>query len=600
MSRAGNLPLRILIIIPTTLLFLVGAMLIGGIFVHTSLDTGRAFGHQMAEERSKRLASQILQLTEQLPAVLTLNAEGILGGRLDIQQPESLAPWLYTQIRQFERISFISVALPDGRYITGARDPGENIQPHIAANFIDGRLKLAGYQANPDGSLGARNSELLDYDPRQRPFMLAALKTPGELAWGSIYHYAGMPDFGISMSLAVLDAQGKVIAVCGVDMALERLNEFMADIPLGNAGVAYLADAEGKLIATSSPTLPFVDPDNPSNRLHLATHPSALLRKVSQYQVDDRPFVGALDAEDSRYLTNIRRIDLGYGKHWQLGVLLPEQEFVGKTEQTTRHALGFVLMTLVLLALCGALLGGFIARPIEQISQLANSRALNALRQNSFKTSQIREVQHLSASLAHLGDELADAIDKLEDRVIHRTQQLQEANDKLQQLAIQDSLTGIANRRAFDEHLRQQWLNAKREKQPLSLLLIDIDHFKAFNDKYGHPAGDQALIQVAEQLAQQLHRPDDLVARYGGEEFAVILPNTTVRAAAVLAEQMRQAIAGRPAMINDKPYFLTISIGLSSVIPTAEHNTRALLQRADQHLYQAKADGRNRVSMDEQ
>ncbi|GGO75003.1 sensor domain-containing diguanylate cyclase [Bowmanella pacifica] len=597
MSRTGALPLRLLIIIPTTLLFLIAAMLIGGISLHNSLDTGRAFGQQIAQERSERLENQIKLLTQRLPAILELNAQGIRSGRLDIQQPVNMAPWLYTQIQQSEHMTFISVALPDGRYINGARAPASNGQTNIASNFLDGELTLASYAPNPNGSIGHRTSALTAYDPRQRPYMQAALREPGQLAWGSIHRYVGLPDFGISMSLAVTDAQGKVIAVCGVDMALAEISEFIAHIPLGNAGIAYLADAEGKLIATSSTAIPFVDPDTPSVRLNLASHPSALLREVSQHNI--QPFSHILDVQGQRYLANIRRIDLGHGLHWQLGVLLPEQEFVGKTMKTTRQALGLMLMILVLLALCGALLGGLIARPIENISQLANSRALNALQQDSFKNSPIREVRSLSASMAHLSDKLAESIDELENRVIRRTRELQAANDKLQQLSTQDSLTDIANRRAFDQHFNQQWLMAKREQQPLSLMLIDIDHFKAFNDKYGHPAGDQALIQVAEQLAAQLHRSTDLVARYGGEEFAVVLPNTSLEAAAPLAEQMCKAIASQPAMIDDKPYFLTISVGVSSMIPGHRQSPKALLQRADQRLYQAKSNGRNRVSMDE-
>lgn len=599
MSYAGALPLRLLIIIPTTLLFLIAAMLIGGISLHSSLDTGRAFGQQIAQERSERLENQIKLLTQRLPAVLELNAAGIRSGRLDITQPVNMAPWLYTQILQSKHMTFISVALPDGRYINGARAPGSNGQTNVASNFLDGELTLASYAPNPDGSIGHRISELTPYDPRQRPYMVAALRDPGQLAWGAIHRYVGLPDFGISMSLAVTDDLGNIVAVCGVDMALEEISEFIADIPLGNAGVAYLADEEGKLIATSSATLPFVDPDTPSVRLALATHPNALLREVSLHNVTNEPLSRTLDVQGQRYLANIRRLDLGHGQHWQLGVLLPEQEFVGKTVKTTRQALGLMLMILVLLALCGALLGGLIARPIENISQLANSRALNALQQDSFKTSPIREVRSLSASIAHLSNKLAESIDELEERVILRTQELQAANDKLQQLSTQDSLTDIANRRAFDQHLNQQWLSAKREHKPLSLMLIDIDHFKAFNDKYGHPAGDQALIQVAEQLAAQLHRSTDLVARYGGEEFAVVLPNTSLEAAASLAEQMCKAIANQPAMIDDKPYFLTISVGVSSMIPGHRQSPKALLQQADQHLYQAKSNGRNRVSLDE-
>jgi len=176
-------------------------------------------------------------------------------------------------------------------------------------------------------------------------------------------------------------------------------------------------------------------------------------------------------------------------------------------------------------------------------------------------------------------------------------QQLQQANQKLEELAIQDSLTQIANRRWFDHSLDRQWQRLQREQKPLTLILCDIDHFKLYNDYYGHQAGDACLIQVAQVLQTVAKRPDDLVARYGGEEFAIILPDTPCEKAMVVAQRARQAVASLriPHEVSSTASYVTISLGVGAVIPGTGTSRKELMRRADQALYAAKGWGRDRA-----
>jgi diguanylate cyclase (GGDEF)-like protein len=166
--------------------------------------------------------------------------------------------------------------------------------------------------------------------------------------------------------------------------------------------------------------------------------------------------------------------------------------------------------------------------------------------------------------------------------------QLESANRALQALTITDSLTGVQNRRAFDLALEEELARASRQGTALSLLLLDIDGFKEYNDRFGHPAGDQALRDVAELLAAHT-RPFDVVARYGGEEFAVVLPNTGVEAAVAAGERLRCAVEAAPWTERG----LTISVGASTTAGGQDAN--ALIEAADRALYRMKQDGRNRV-----
>lgn len=184
-----------------------------------------------------------------------------------------------------------------------------------------------------------------------------------------------------------------------------------------------------------------------------------------------------------------------------------------------------------------------------------------------------------------------------EQELMKLTQQLEELNQMLQRLSSLDGLTGIANRRHFDLILKQEWRRALRDATPLSLILIDVDSFKAYNDTYGHQMGDDCLKRVANSLKGVLKRPTDLIARYGGEEFVVLLPKTDGGGAIALAEEMRAGvealgIAHARSQATDR---VTISLGVATVTPNLDSSHAELIAEADHALYQAKQEGRNRV-----
>jgi diguanylate cyclase (GGDEF)-like protein len=167
------------------------------------------------------------------------------------------------------------------------------------------------------------------------------------------------------------------------------------------------------------------------------------------------------------------------------------------------------------------------------------------------------------------------------------------------QLAEHDALTGAKNRRVFDEHLARLWQQAIRDGRQIATLLIDVDHFKAYNDRYGHQAGDIALQQVAQAVHTQIKRPLDLLSRYGGEEFAVLLYDIDGHSARAIAEQMRLAVSalGIEHRGSRAERVVTVSIGVSAVQPLAERGPHGALQLADEALYAAKARGRNKVHL---
>lgn len=216
-----------------------------------------------------------------------------------------------------------------------------------------------------------------------------------------------------------------------------------------------------------------------------------------------------------------------------------------------------------------------------------------------FVTSQNLEIDEVSAFAAGAVDFITKPINPAIVRArvnTHLTLKLQ--GDLLRSNALLDGLTGIGNRRKFDEELQRNWRQASRDQTPLSLIMLDVDFFKRYNDRYGHQVGDACLKLIAKALFATARRPYDSVARYGGEEFACLLPNTDLRGAVSLAEKIMVQVANLQLehLESEVGQFVTVSLGVASSLPRATLDVHDLVASADMHLYRAKNTGRRRIS----
>jgi diguanylate cyclase (GGDEF)-like protein len=215
----------------------------------------------------------------------------------------------------------------------------------------------------------------------------------------------------------------------------------------------------------------------------------------------------------------------------------------------------------------------YITKPIRRIELLARLRSIQTLREEMDRR-RAREYELLRVKA-----------------------ELEEANRELRRLSASDALTGIPNRRRFDEVLAHEWARASRSQRPLSIALTDIDYFKAYNDAYGHQSGDACLVAVANALRLGARRDIDLIARYGGEEFAAVLPELGEDGAIQVGSAFNLAVAGLRILhkASRVSHFVTISVGVATMVPSRSATAAQLLNQADMALYHAKGAGRNRA-----
>jgi diguanylate cyclase (GGDEF)-like protein len=237
---------------------------------------------------------------------------------------------------------------------------------------------------------------------------------------------------------------------------------------------------------------------------------------------------------------------------------------------------------------------------VELTRQRLITSAISALRSFRDIATIEQQKQDLDVALEHLKEaqeKLQAYSYTLEIEVSKRTAELEQSNRELLRLAMLDGLTMIPNRRHFDSYIEEQWTLLSQLQQPLSLIVLDVDCFKLYNDHYGHLAGDDCLKQVAQAIDRALQRPTDIVARFGGEEFAVVLPLTTTQGAQQVAQSIAREIDNLQlshaySLVGDR---ITLSQGISSMIPSTQFSLKTLIATADLALYQAKQKGRNQV-----
>lgn len=411
--------------------------------------------------------------------------------------------------------------------------------------------------------------------------------------WGVVSLRGG--EQGIAMTRQIFfKSNNQLAGYLYLGIKPSHFSEIFETMQLDSTSDIYVVDVlSGSIFVQTKARLARSDPDAANSKLN-----PAVLHALKQGQA-----TGSITYEDGKptplLSARSRRVVAVFSAipetNWFVVHAIPYDSLVAEA-RAVRNTIGLVgLLGIVAAVLLSYLLWRSISEPLKQLMGLIQDAEAGRAATQMTHLGQ-DELTLLSRNFADLSIKVRREHELLEERVLARTHELEQANLKLAELSTTDALTGIANRRRFDEMLTHEWRRAARLRQPLALAMIDIDWFKKFNDHYGHQAGDECLRRVASVLGMCVLRPGDLVARYGGEEFVFLVPSTDGGSALRIARNFCEALQALslPHALSSFTC-VTASVGVAAIIVQESSSPDSLVLAADRALYQAKALGRNQA-----
>lgn len=429
----------------------------------------------------------------------------------------------------------------------------------------------------PDGKIRCSTSaSIVGLDLSDRDYFTRALSSRDFALSDYIFsRAANLPTLMAAYPIMTADRRAEEVIIAAID--LKWMSQLMTD-RISRAGVSvFLVDSTGVILAARPEHASLIgQPLKDTSLLEAVVHREINLDR-------DAGTVSFESAEGERKAVSFARLA---GTKARLIVSIDESQMLGDIDRDIRTA--YIQLALVgLLALLGAWFAGdqLIIRPIRAMTDVANKFGRGDL-----------SARASNAGLPYEFAPLARAFNMMATQLSEREREMVEANDRLTVIASVDMVSGLANRRGLQSRLEFEWMRALQTETGLSLMMIDVDHFKLFNDTYGHPEGDVCLSRIGEALAAIAAETSGFAARYGGEEFCLLLPDSDAAAAMVIGERIRarvERLAIPHGMSAAK--VITVSVGVASILPGDAQPQDDLIEAADAALYAAKRRGRNTV-----
>lgn len=582
-----------------TSFFALGA----GYFTWTySEDAILSLGEQLSKQSLLIVQDEMRDLLDR-PYEMNLVVKEALKNKLIKKNEKSkLHNYIKSIVVDNRDIDTLGFGFFDGSYISyGHSTEGDLIKN---SSRVDGNRIFYSYKVRSDSRGNEVEQEVHrrpNYDARSRPWFSEALAIQKPV-WSSVFSMFSTGFLGITLSEAVFDKSGDFLGVVGSDVVFNFLNQRLHKIKLTPNSLIYIVDSDDNLIAYNS------DNSKIPNALYKVNKSEDELIKKSYAFVKpqnkgDFQFTFeelTIAKQSQRYFIHFMPYVYSKDLNWHLAVVIPENDFFAKINKIKSSIFWIWVVSLLVSLFFGLWAAVFIVKSINRLRHKVTH--IEDIDDIDLESHKIQELYGLARTFFIMSERLKKALKEvkqsnliLEEKVQARTKELHSANDKLLELSNTDSLTQIPNRRYFEQSLLNHFSELEGGRiEALSLLIGDVDHFKQYNDTYGHQAGDECLKVVAAVMKSSV-RKSDTAARYGGEEFAVILPDASSDIAKNVAKNIIEKLAAKkiPHSSSSASSQVSLSIGIATATLQQDLTTDELIRRADQALYRAKSEGRN-------
>lgn len=480
------------------------------------------------------------------------------------------------------------VGFPNGHFYGARRTSGSTME--VVRNNVETGGNSQYFAVDKMGGATHETSVFKNFDPRKRPWYLKAVENKS-LSFTDMYSHFVLKEPTITASLPIYSDDGRLLAVFGVDFLTTWLKETLKALPIGEHGQVIIVDAKNQIVAstTGEPLFQIIDDKSLNIPITDSQHP--VTRAIHAHKGSP---TNELTIDGETYYISESRYD-HYGFDWKVYTAIASRDYLNSIYDSLKQTLGILLLMSIVSVILTFRIAQSIVRPIKALDQ-ASQELLDGYFSPIRAPGRRDEIRSLTDNFNVMGVRLTSQVDALESQVKARTLELEHKNELLKDLAETDALTGISNRRRFIEFSQQAIDLAARHRTSLAFIMMDIDHFKDYNDTYGHIAGDHVIKAIADVLKKHVKRRIEIVSRYGGEEFSAILQDTDLEHATQMCLDIKNDIEGL-AIVHKTSEFgiVTISIGLYYGLITNDQTAENLVELADQALYLAKRNGRNRL-----
>jgi len=576
---------------PFILSFLCTVALMAGMLI---IQSQKMVDQVLNELQSEMLIMLDRELNTRLGEAMQLSQvshDAMKNKILNTQDQQNRERFFAMMVKHYPNVTMSYVGLPSGEFYGARRNTDGTID--IGRNNTSTSGHSEYYRIDKYGSADSLTQVFENFDPRIRPWYTSAISSDGPV-FSSIYSHFLFKEPTITASLPYYEDEA-LVGVFGVDILLTWLGESLSELPIGNNGLVFIVDQNEQLVATTTQDDIFRLVDNKSVNVSVHEVDNDVISSILSA---DQSFSEDLSINNKAYM--VTKMPYTYENlDWDIYIALMKDDFLENLKTTLTWTLLLVVF-ITALFIAGTVV--IVKRIVDPIIRLND--ATKKLEQGIYVELDLdnheNEIYELNNSFNSMGQQIIHQVEILEGEVVARTKELEEKNEILKDLSYTDQLLHIGNRRKFDESGSFMLELANRSALSFTIMMLDIDDFKIFNDTYGHVEGDNCLIQIAKSMQNSLNRKTDLLARYGGEEFVVAISHLTKEQALERAEHIRKAIEDLEIEnTKTKTGKITVSVGIAHVTAYQGLTLEDMVREADQAMYTAKVGGKNRCVMKE-